>query len=123
MDDPSGEAEQIYRGVAGFALLIGVGALLFPRTLLRLYGVDPNELSGAGEMGWRLFAVRNIFTAAAAISGDQKARDTILALQAPDLVIFAHCFRTRSVPRLTSVLAMFSAGGVAALGAYARSRR
>jgi hypothetical protein len=115
-------AESIYRGVAGFALLIGIGALLFPRTLLRIYGVDASELSGAGALGWRLFAVRHLVVAGAALSGHRQARDVVLAVQLPDIAIFAHCYATRSIPRRTSILALASAGSVALLSAIARTR-
>jgi hypothetical protein len=116
------DGERIYRGVAAFALVIGIGALFAPRRLLQVYGVDPDDLTGPGEMGWRLFAVRQIWIAAAALSGDRRARDAVLAIQAPDLLIFAHAFRTRSIPRPTSVLALLSASGVATASAIARSR-
>lgn len=116
------DGERIYRGVASYALAIGIGALFAPRLLLRVYGVPPDELTGIGEMGWRLFAVRQIWIAAAAFAGDARARDAMLAIQAPDLIIFAGTYRRRSIPRATSVLALLSAGAVATLSALARSR-
>ena len=122
MDDRRSAGESIYRGVAGFALLIGIGALLFPRALLRTYGVDPTELTGAGALGWRLFAVRHLVIAGAALSGHRQARDVVLAVQLPDIAIFAHSYATRSLPRRTSVMALASAGSVALLSAIARSR-
>lgn len=122
ISDRETSAESIYQGVAGFALLIGIGALLFPRTLLRIYGVDPSELGGAGALGWRLFAVRHLVIAGAALSGHRQARDVVLAVQLPDIAIFARCYATRSIPRRTSVLALASAGSVALLSAIARSQ-
>ncbi len=116
-------SETIYRVVAGFALLIGLGALFAPRALVRIYGADPDEITGIGAMGWRLFAIRQLWTAGLAISGDRQARDSILLIQPPDLAIFAHCYRTRSIPRPTSVMAMISAVAVMVLSAIARSRR
>jgi hypothetical protein len=121
--DRDDTSEQLYRGVAGFALLIGIGALFAPKALVRLYGADPDEMTGLGAMGWRLFAIRQLWTAGLALSGDQRARDAILIIQPPDLVVFAHCYRTRSIPRVTSVMAMISAGAVALLSALARSKR
>ena len=122
MQSQRDEGEPIYRAIAAFALLVGIGALLSPRALLRLYGVRADELAGAGEMGWRLFAARQLLIAAAALSGNQRARDSVLLLQAPDLVIFAHSYRSRSVPRKASVLAIATAATVAALSALARRR-
>jgi hypothetical protein len=122
VDEAQPTGESIYRAVAGFALLIGAGALLFPRTLLRIYGVDASELSGAGILGWRLFAIRNLAVAGAAFSGHSQARDVVFAVQFPDFAIFAHSYRTRAIPRRTSVLAMISAGSIALLSAVARSR-
>jgi hypothetical protein len=116
------DGERIYRCLAAFALAIGIGALLAPRLLLRLYGVPAGDLTGSGQIGWRLFAVRQIWIAAAAFAGDRRARDAVLAIQAPDLVIFALAYRTRSIPRVAAVLALLSAAGVAALSALARSR-
>ncbi len=123
-DQPAGrESELIYRGVAAFASLIGIGALFAPKLLVKLYGADPAEVTGIGAMGWRLFAVRQLWIAGLALSGDQRSRDAVLLAQGPDLAIFAHCYRTRSIPRVTSAMAMLSAGMVATLSALARSKR
>ena len=122
MDDHD-TSERLYRGVAGFAFLIGIGALFAPKALVRLYGADPDQMTGVGAMGWRLFAIRQLWTAGFALWGDQRARDAILIIQPPDLIVFAHCYRTRSIPRVTSVMAMISAGTVALLSALARSKR
>ena len=119
----SDEAERIYRAVAILAIAVGVGALLFPRLLARLYGADPREMTGIGALGWRLFAVRQLWTAVAALSGNRQAQDAVLMMQAPDMAIFAHCYATRSIPRVTSVLAMLTATAVATLSALARSKR
>ena len=122
VEDRQPAGESIYRGVAAFALLIGVGALLFPRALLRIYGVDPAELTGAGALGWRLFAVRHLVIAGAALSGQRQARDVVLAVQLPDIAIFAHSYATRSLPRRTSLMALASATAVALLSATARAQ-
>lgn len=95
-------------------MLSGVGALLAPKVLVRLYGMDPVQMTGVSEFGWRLFAVRNVVIGGAALAGSQPARDVTLAIQAPDQFVFWHAFRTRSIPRPTAVLAMLTSGLVAA---------
>ena len=114
--------EAVARLVAAFALLIGVGALISPRTLVRLYGADPDGITGIGSLGWRLFAIRNIGTSCAALAGSAEARSMIVALQIPDFILFAACWHNRSIPRLTSGMAMLSAGSVGLAGAWARSQ-
>ena len=61
-------SEQLYRAAGGIGFLVGVLALLFPRTLLKVYRVQ-EELTGPGIFGWRLFAIRNIFVGAQAVAG------------------------------------------------------
>lgn len=118
-----GVGEGLDRLAGGIGLIVGVGALLFPRLLLRAYGVDPRELTGAGLLGWRLFAIRNIAIGSAAVGGHRRAQDAVLAIQAPDIALFAHCYRTESIPRPVAAKAMVTASLVAGLGLAARARR
>lgn len=118
-----GAGGRLDRLAGGIGLIIGVGALLFPRLLLRAYGVDPRELTGAGLLGWRLFAIRNIAIGSAAVGGHRRAQDTVLAIQAPDIALFAHCYHTESIPRPVAAKAIASASLVAGLGLAARARR
>ncbi len=121
--EPENTAERFDTAAAAIGLMVGIGGMFFPRLLLRAYGADPDQLNGTGMFGWRLFAIRNIFVAGAALAGNKQARDTVFVLQGPDLLLFAHCYRTRSIPRITSALAMVSAGLVATLGLLARAGR
>ena len=114
--------ETVARLVAAFALLIGIGALISPRTLVRLYGADPGGITGIGSLGWKLFAIRNIGTSCLALTGSRDARALIVALQVPDFILFASCWRDRSIPRLTSGMAMCSAAFVGLAGAWASSQ-
>ncbi len=114
--------DQLDRVAGGIGLLVGVGALLAPRLLLRIYGIDPAELNGVGLLGWRLFAIRNIAIGSAAVGGNRQAQDAVLGLQAPDIALFAHCYWTESIPRPVALKAMLTAGLVATLGLVARVR-
>ncbi len=117
----SRDPETFYRAAGGTAMLIGIGALLAPKMLVRLYGMDAAQMTGVSAFGWRLFGVRNIVIGGAALAGSQPARDVTLAIQAPDQLVFWHAFQTRSIPRPTAVLAMVTSGAVAT--ACARGRQ
>jgi hypothetical protein len=120
---PSGpDAETLYRGASGIALAVGILALVSPRLLVRVYGIDPAQMTDAGAFGWRLFAVRNIVIGTAGLTGHPAARDVTLLVQAPDQLVFLHAYRTRSIPRPTAVLAMITSGLVAGACALARTR-
>lgn len=119
---PSPSGAQLDRFAGGIGLLVGVGALLAPRLLLRLYGIDPAELNGVGLLGWRLFAIRNIAIGSAAVGGSRQAQDAVLGMQAPDIALFAHCYWTESIPRPVALKAMLTAALVASMGLAARVR-
>jgi hypothetical protein len=97
---------------AAIALAVGGLALASPRTLLRLYGVDRRELTGAGAFGWRLFAVRNLVTGVSALRANEGARRLILPVQAVDQLVFAHAWKTRAVPRGAAAMAMLTSGAI-----------
>ncbi len=46
------------RGMAAIGATVAAGAGLAQRSFLRLFGIDPRDVTGAGAFGWRLFAVR-----------------------------------------------------------------
>lgn len=115
--------ESLEMTAAAVATAVGVAAALSPRLLLRLFGVPPAEVTGAAAFGWRLFAVRNLFVGGAALRGDRAARDLILPVQLVDQLVFQHAYRTRSVPRRASALAMAVSGGLIALTGAARRAR
>lgn len=45
-----------------------------------------------------------------------------VAVQLPDQLVFAAAYRSRSIPRATSVMAMLTSGAVIATGLVARRR-
>jgi len=114
-------SEQLYRSAAAIGLLVGIGSLLFPKALLRIYGVT-EEPSGIGLLGWRLFAVRNIWVGSQALNGSQAARDTVLAVQPPDILVFWHSYRAGHVPLPATIAATCTASAVLAISCLARSR-
>lgn len=116
--DPSRETLEL--AAAGLATAVGVGAAVSPTLLLRLFGIAPGEVTGAAALGWRLFAVRNLFVGIAGLRGDAQARALILPVQLVDQVVFQHAYRTRSVPRRASVGAMAVSGVLIALTGLAR---
>lgn len=99
---------------------VGLLAMAAPRQLVRLFGGDPDEVGGFASLGWRLFAARNLVIAPAAFLGSTAARDAVLAIQAPDQLVFAHGLLSGSIPRRSSLLAMAASGAVVALCLAAR---
>jgi len=122
VDEATPSSEALHRIAATLALAVGVGAALSPRTLLRIYGVDPDEMTEAGAFGWRLFAARNLVIGGAAFAGSESARNAMLAVQAPDQLVFLHAYRARALPRASAIAAMATSGAVIALGLAARRR-
>ncbi|HKJ36652.1 MAG TPA: hypothetical protein VKA36_08810 [Solirubrobacterales bacterium] len=116
---PAPSAETLYRVAGTIGLLVGVGALISPGLLTRLYGVK-EEQNDIGAFGWRLFAIRNIYTSSRALLGDQGARDAVMLMQPPDMAVFILSYRAGRLPGLTTVLALISAAAVLAASAFAR---
>ncbi len=112
---PAGPSETPHRALAGLALLIGAGAVLSPRALLRLYGVAPAAVTGPAAFGWRLFGVRTAAIALAALRGSPAARAAVLPIQLADQAVFAHAAATRALPGRTAPLAMASSAVLIAL--------
>ncbi|MBA2504976.1 MAG: hypothetical protein H0V29_03415 [Thermoleophilaceae bacterium] len=53
---------------------MSIAAIVSPRTLMRAYGLSPEELTGASGFAWRLFAVRTLYISAFAVRGEEWAR-------------------------------------------------
>ena len=100
---------------------IGVAAAVAPTVLQRAFGIPVTEVTGAGRLGWRLFATRNLYLSARAVRGDAGAVAAFGHLQALDQAVFWHAFATRSVPRTTSVLAVGTSLAIVGLDAHRRS--
>jgi hypothetical protein len=115
------QSEQLYRTAGAIGLLVGIGALLLPERLIRLYGVS-EELGGPGVFGWRLFGIRNISIGSQALAGNQAARDTVLAVQPPDILMFWHSYRAGLIPLPAAIAATCTASAVLAISCIARAR-
>jgi hypothetical protein len=114
-------SEQLTRAMASIGLAVATGAALSPRALVRAYRIPAREMTGAGAFGWRMFAVRTGYLAVQAIRGDASARAAFLPIQVLDQLVFAHAFRTRSIPRPAAVAAMLTSGAIVALDLQRRS--
>jgi hypothetical protein len=99
---------------------VATGMAVSPRAFLRPFGVPPEEVTGAGALGWRLFAARTGYLSARAAAGDASAREAFLPIQLLDQAVFWHAFATRSVPRRTAVLAAATSGAIVALDSIRR---
>jgi hypothetical protein len=106
------------RAALGMAAISGgaaLGSALSPRTFLRLFGIAPDEVTGAAEFGWRLFAVRTGYLGVLAARGNVVAQEAFLPVQFLDQAVFWHAFATRSVPRRAALLAATASGAIIVL--------
>lgn len=114
--------ERIARANAVVALAVATGALLSPETLVRAYGVDGKEMTGIGAFGWRLFAMRNVALGVSVLRGSAAARDMFLPIQILDQAVFAHAYRSGSVPKPAAIGAMVTSAVIIGLDLVRRSR-
>jgi hypothetical protein len=114
------DSAQTHRLIAGIESAIGLGAIVAPEKLVALYGISPREVNGIGAFAMRLFGIRNLAVALANLAGDQKARDFTLAIQAPDLAMFVHAYRTGYIPKQAALGAIATAGLVTGLSLRAK---
>lgn len=103
------------RVVAGIALAVAAGSTLAPAPFLRLFGIAPDQVTGAAAFGWRLFAMRNVYVGVQALRGNATAEAAFLPIQVLDQAVFWQAFATRSVPRRASVMAAAASGVIIAL--------
>lgn len=113
-------SEASAQAMAAIGAAAATGAALSPRTFLRPFGVEPGDVTGAAELGWRLFAARTAYLSARALSGDDTARAAFLPVQLLDQAIFWHAYATRSVPRRAAVMAAATSGAIIVLDALRR---
>ena len=106
--------------MAAIAGGVAMASAVSPRTFLRIFGVPPEEVTGAAELGWRLFAVRTGYLGGLGMRGDPTARDAFLPVQLLDQAVFWHAFGTRSVPRRAALLAAATSGVIIALDVQRR---
>ncbi len=117
-----GSGESLHRLASGIAIGVGLGAVLSPARLLGLYGIEPDELGGAGDVGWRLMAIRTLAVGGAAMGGSPLARDLLIGVQAPDQLAFAHGAVTGTISPRAAALASATSAGIVALCLEARRR-
>lgn len=114
-------ADATTRAMAGIALGVAAGAAFAPRPFLRVFGIPPEEVTGAATFGWRLVAARNVYISALALRGNETARDAFLPIQLLDQVVFWHAIATRSVPRRAGLMAAGASGAIIALDVARRA--
>ena len=82
--------------------------------------MKPCELNGIGKFGFRLFGIRNLMVGLMLTSGRKEAEDFTLAVQAPDLAMFVHAYKTGYVPKQAAAGAIATASLVTGLSLAAR---
>lgn len=120
VDNARMDSAQLNRAIVVIESAIGIGAIVAPDKLIAAYGMSPKEMNGIGAFGMRLFGIRNLAVGIANAAGAQWARDFTLAIQAPDIAMFAHAFKTGYVPKQAAAGALATAGLVTALSLAAR---
>jgi hypothetical protein len=103
------------KAMAAIGAAVASAAAVSPRHFLRPFGVPEEEVTGAAELGWRLFAVRTAYISGRALSGDEEAVRAFLPVQVLDQAVFWHAFATRSVPRRAAVLAAATSAAIIGL--------
>lgn len=101
--------------MAGIAGTVAIGSAFAPRSFLRLFGVAPDEVTGATRLGFGLFATRNAYIAVQALRDDPAAKAAFLPLQALDQIVFWRAYATRSIPRPGALLAISVSGAIVAV--------
>ncbi|MEA2125694.1 MAG: hypothetical protein QOI80_2476 [Solirubrobacteraceae bacterium] len=114
------DSARLHRIIAGIESAIGLGAIVAPEKLVALYGIPSSDVNGIAAFGMRLFGIRNLAVGVANFAGSQQARDFTLAVQAPDLAMFAHAYKTGYIPKQAAAGAIATAGLVTALSLAAK---
>lgn len=109
--------------MAGIALGVAGGVMVAPVRFLGVFGIPPDQVTGAARFGWRLFAVRNVVIAGAALRGDPSAEAAFLPAQALDQAVFWHALARGSVPARGVVLAASVSAVIVALDLVRRRSR
>lgn len=90
--------EQWWWAVGGLATTIGVVSKVAPRRVTAVFGLPAAHLTGAADLGWRLFGVRTAVVGAGVLAGVPAARSVVVPVQLLDQVVFAHAAQTGGVP-------------------------
>ena len=108
------------RGMAAIGLAVSVGSAAAPKRFLQLFGVV-HEDTGAGRLGWRLFAVRTAAISVLAARGDRTAQELFLPVQLADQAAWWWGYRRGELPLRTAALASLASGAIIALDLRRRS--
>lgn len=103
------------RGMAAIGGTVSVAAALAPRRMLRLFGLPPEQATGAALLGWRLMAVRTAAISGLAVAGNPTARDLFLPVQFADQATWWWGHARGELPRRTTVMAATASGAIIAL--------
>lgn len=113
------EAEDLHRAAGLLALAVGTSAALAPRPLLRGFGIASSEVTGAAELGWRMFGIRTALVGGAVVAGSRGARTAVIPVQLADQVTFVLAGRRPGVPVRAVRMAQGVSGVLVALSAAA----
>lgn len=103
------------QGMAAIGGGVALASALSPKSFLRIFGIPPEDVTGAASFGWRLFAVRTAWLSAMALRGNTTARDAFLPVQVLDQAVFWQAYRAHSVPRRAALMAAATSGVIIAL--------
>lgn len=111
------------KGMAAVGTSASLLATFAPRPMMRIVGIDPDQVSPAAVLGWRLFAIRTAAICGLALRGNETARELFLPVQALDQIAWWELYRRGEISlRPTLTLAAIS-GVIVALDLRRRARR
>ncbi|CAA9482544.1 MAG: hypothetical protein AVDCRST_MAG30-888 [uncultured Solirubrobacteraceae bacterium] len=114
--------ETLHRASGAIALTVGTSATVSPRLLLKPFGIARRDVTGAAEMGWRMFGIRTALIGGAVLAGHADARRAVLPVQFADQLVFAQAGRSGAVPARAANLARAVSGLLIVLGFAIRAR-
>lgn len=108
--------------LSGLRLVVGIGALVAPNAIAKVFGMDPEGNPQASYMA-RLFGARDIALAVGTNATTGPSRATWIKIgvltDASDVASAALGGRDGSLPRTTAVMGGLTAAGAVALGVLA----
>ncbi len=110
------------KAVIGIRMSLGVGAIVAPRVMGGLFGINPAENPASPFLG-RLFGIREIFMACLLCRADEdQAREILtagVAVDSADAIAALAAGSAGYLPQRAAILSAGTAGAVAALGVLA----
>lgn len=98
-------------GMATVGILASVTSTLAPRLMMRIVGIDPDQLTPSAILAWRLFAARTGAICLLAVRGNETAQDLFLPIQALDQLSWWELYR-RGQLSIRSTLTLTALSGV-----------